>query len=170
MGEVRKEWGREREARWKQTNMDAQFNMSKWCNTVDREFFIGKIFRLLNFRLTLFSSLWPLYNINLIHCKKIFRWFNFVVESDRQNFFPTKISPSTVMVTCNKSTTAVLSCHHQYKKEHQQYTCNGTMNNTIQYILDWLSKHSIIWTLDYLNTALAWLRMHSSHVVNWIRF
>ena len=33
-----------------------------------------------------------------------------------------------------------------------------------------LSEHSIIWTLDYLNTALAWLRMRSSHVVHYIKF
>ena len=53
----RKQWGGEREAKWKQTDIDAQFNMSKWCNTVDREFFVGKIFHWLNFRLALFSSL-----------------------------------------------------------------------------------------------------------------
>ena len=33
---------------------------------VDQEFFVGKIFHWLNFRLALFWSLWPLYNINLL--------------------------------------------------------------------------------------------------------
>ena len=35
--------------------------------TVDWEFFDGKIFCRLNFRLALFSSLWPLDNINVLH-------------------------------------------------------------------------------------------------------
>ena len=40
------------------------------------------------------------------------------------------------------------------------YTCN------IQDIVHpQLSEYSIIWSLDYLNTALVWLRMCSSHVV-----
>ena len=43
---------------------------TKWlytCNTVVREFFVGKIFRRLNFCMALFSSLWPFDNINLLH-------------------------------------------------------------------------------------------------------
>ena len=58
-----------------------QYNASVWVllHTIDREFFAAKIFRPLNFRLALFSSLWPLDNItySIYMWKKIFRWLNF---------------------------------------------------------------------------------------------
>ena len=47
--------------------------------TVHREFFGGKIFRRLNFHLVLFSSLWPLDNMNLLHLyvEEMFRQISF---------------------------------------------------------------------------------------------
>ena len=54
--------------------------------TVDQEFFVGKMFRQLYFRLVLFSLLWLLDNINLLH-------LYVVVEGDRQKFLPSRNFP-----------------------------------------------------------------------------
>ena len=64
--------------------------------TTDHEFFRGKIFRQLNFRLALFSSIWP-YKLSQFICwRKSFVGLIFVVEGDQGKFFPTKIFRSTV--------------------------------------------------------------------------
>ena len=81
-------------------------NSDKKVYTVDQNIFGRKIFRRLNFRLALFSSLWSLNHINLLHLyveKKHFVSWIFVIEGNRQKTFSTKISRSMVSACTDKS-------------------------------------------------------------------
>ena len=71
----------------------------------------------------------------------------------------------------------VLNCPFLSSKEEYHQSSRNYFIATCTYkhvrlqcdtVHPWLSEHSIIWTLDYLNTALVWLCMHSSHLVDWI--